>query len=50
MKNKKPPEGDFLKWSSIDKALLPAFSGVVKTYTNGEGWQISVVCQSSRLF
>ncbi len=32
MKNKKPPGGDFLKWSSIDKALLPALSGVVRTF------------------
>jgi hypothetical protein len=30
MKNKSHPGG--FKWSSIDKALLPALSGVVKTY------------------
>ena len=31
MKNKSHPKVTF-KWSSIDKALLPALSGVVKTY------------------
>jgi hypothetical protein len=30
MKNKSHPLGGF-KWSSIDQALLPALSGVVKT-------------------
>ena len=32
MKNKKATHGDFLKWSSVDQGLLPALSGVVKTY------------------
>ena len=31
MKNKSHPKVTF-KWSSIDKALLPALSGVVKTF------------------
>ena len=31
MKNKSHPKVTF-KWSSVDQGLLPALSGVVKTY------------------